>query len=370
MAFFDYFKAALPVVGSVFGNMYGQSENERMYRQSQDFQRSERLASQQWQEDQWNRQFFMNNGEYWKRVNDERQYNSPQAQLNRIRATGYSPDIFGSDGATTSSSFGVPSSPSPVPVQGNAGTPPPYIDRPSMAQSFSDAASALASISQAGLSDANKERIETILTSELEKMASETQLNNLKAKGEEITNEVAALTKDTKVAQAAWDLLYTKALAALTGQQTQTETQKELYYEEQRFWSMADRKLKHQQVEHLKKIVDHFEETWVNEQNKVKSETTRNYAHSSMLTQLADSISYENLVNSDDEVIKKKKEQVLETLKKTQSETNLNEEQKKQVGELIRRLENENDTYYIRLIFNSLLDIVKTGASVAKVVKK
>ena len=124
----------LNVLGSVFGgpsilattlgaeyNQVLQDEsnvfNAQQANYNRLFQHNERLDQQQFQSNEWNRQFSAQNEEYWKRLSDERSYNSPASQLQRLRAVGYSPDELA--GGASDDTFGVPSG-----VSVSAPTPP------------------------------------------------------------------------------------------------------------------------------------------------------------------------------------------------------------------------------------------------------
>lgn len=83
---------------SVASGLIANSQQKKLLKMQQDFQRSEREASQRWQEDQWRAQTL---------------YNSPVATMNRLREAGLSPDqVYQNGSISAMMSSEMPSAPS------------------------------------------------------------------------------------------------------------------------------------------------------------------------------------------------------------------------------------------------------------------
>lgn len=102
---------------SVASGLLANRQQKKLLKMQQDFQRSEREASQRWQEDQWRAQTL---------------YNSPIATMNRLREAGLSPDMMYQNGSISAMmSSEMPSAPS-----GSA----PSVPTPAGTGSFNQAA--------------------------------------------------------------------------------------------------------------------------------------------------------------------------------------------------------------------------------------
>lgn len=247
------------ILGTTLGAEYNQGlqEESNVFNAQQAnynrlFQHNERLEQQQFQSNEWDRQFSAQNAEYWKRLADERSYNSPASQLQRLRAVGYSPDELA--GGASDDTFGVPAGVSvsaPTPSSGSTASSvtPPYIGT-SMSSPLGDIqglAGAFASMAKGNLDTTSAKRINSLLQFECKTAEAESQKVVYEANMSEISADIMRMTKDSKVQEQFWKVKQLKALVSLTDEQGNTEVMKQLNYQEDNLLKMAQRNMTHEQ---------------------------------------------------------------------------------------------------------------------------
>lgn len=186
------FGAGFSTVSANQANSEMQSEanafNAQQAQLNRNFQREERYQTQQWTEDwwkqqfdfekaEWDRQFLLNNMEYDRRQQSERQYNSPANQAKLMREAGMNPASVGLNGSGTAQTFAAPAAPSVPSPSSNGVSPmsgsqasavtPPYIKTEASANALQAVGGFIKDISNANLGEEQRNRISMLLENEL-----------------------------------------------------------------------------------------------------------------------------------------------------------------------------------------------------------
>lgn len=129
------------------------------------------------QQQEWNRQFVLNNMEYDRRQQSERQYNSPANQAQLMRQAGMNPASVGLNGSGTAQTFAPPAAPSVPSPSSNGVSPmsgslaqavtPPYIKTEASANALQAVGGFIRDISNANLGEEQRNRISMLLENEL-----------------------------------------------------------------------------------------------------------------------------------------------------------------------------------------------------------
>lgn len=128
------------------------------------------LAEQQFQQDEWTRQFNMQNEEYYRRLEDERNYNSPAEQVKRLKAAGLNPANAVSSGVASNDTFAPPSSGEISSPSGGVpsapGVTPPVVFDPT--DQFLNIVEGVSKLNQQGLSFVEQVRAQKLFGPQLE----------------------------------------------------------------------------------------------------------------------------------------------------------------------------------------------------------
>lgn len=366
----DWSQFAGAALGSIFslgGSLFSNDYNQRQFNRSLDFQRQERERAQQWQEQFWSQQFNASNAEYDRRLRDERAYNTPQAQLERMRATGYAPDML--QGAGPDSTFGVPQSVASPTSPSISTSTPPYQSTASPTEGVLQIASAFGSLAKAGLDTANKDRINTLLADELQSLKLDNEYKVYQ-------NFVEANVKDIKVKKSFADLNSAYAYASYLGALGDEAVWSSLLKEQQRLESIARRNMTDEQFKIFQKVNEKWYQRFREESEIRQSEAARNRSEVGKNNNLAKffgeqyiALHSENIVNTDPEVISKRKQIVLDNATKLKGEIELDGSKRRELNELVDKLRNENDVFYVNLILSHIERLLDSGANVAKALK-
>lgn len=250
------------LVDSLFG--IGSQENKSLQDDSQafqrssadrqmDFQREERHQSQQYQEESWRSHFDAENEEYWRRLEDERAYNSPQQQVARAAAAGLNP-LVASGGVASDSSFAPPSvtaggSSSAGNGASASGVTPPYVSRsaPNIAEGIAAVSQFISAISKARKDNADAgvtEASHDSLVKTAEYQATALQLANAM---KQLEYTVLQNPKYGALAEQTWKVRNQMAENYLLGEQAHNQTSQSLEADESRLLKMAQRDLTSQE---------------------------------------------------------------------------------------------------------------------------
>lgn len=168
--------ALIQAGGGLLSSALGIGASGNLNSRNRDWQSSEALKSRNWTAEQnklartWQRDFY----DYM--FNKEAQYNSPLAEMQRYRQAGINPLVMMSQAGAVQNgavNVGAPSA-SSVGSGASAGTPVQFNPAENVIGFINALAGAMKSISEAKLNDSQRNKINTLLNSELENL----QLNN------------------------------------------------------------------------------------------------------------------------------------------------------------------------------------------------
>lgn len=270
--------ATLGLVGTVATN----ENNWNMMRAQQNWQTDESAKQRDWQSQERREQndynyyqWLRENQEYRNRVNDERQYNTPAAQAQRMMEAGINPATVGADGASDGT-FSAPSqAPSVSPGQGSVaqGVTPPYQSAPSYTEGISQIAEAVASLSGANKDDAQAQETKALLNQRLRKLTGEVAAQEIQV---EIQSLELMVGKEWKMKKAQSEYLVNMASSYELGERANKETAESLESEERRLHEMAKRNLTNTQFKIYEARLNHIEELIRGEIQLQKSQTNKN----------------------------------------------------------------------------------------------
>lgn len=207
-----------------------------LQKQQNDWQHNENELDRSWQEQTWLQHFLSENEEYANRLALQQQnwqsqfditnaYNSPSAQMARLRAAGVNPSAMlnnsglaslGQSAATPSASSAT--APNGVPFAGHGVSPasaPSFSGLSSQAAQFTSIAQMADSVSKLQQVGLNTERQKAILGAEVKKAINEADLTNQKSIMQRIENGVAENWLDKK-SSAEYQKLVNESYAAFT----------------------------------------------------------------------------------------------------------------------------------------------------------
>lgn len=159
----DPISAGISAGGSLLGGLFSSWTNRRLIKQQQRYNTSERIASQDWQNQQREAQNQYSEDMYNK-------YSSPQALVEQYKAAGLNPRLaaeggqVGSVQASSGTSGGAPS--------GAMGSMP-YVQAPDFTQGFVNMANVLKSIAEAKQAGVNTDYLQKTLTARVSKAEAE-----------------------------------------------------------------------------------------------------------------------------------------------------------------------------------------------------
>lgn len=392
MSWFGDFLSDIPIVGDAYDwitgngarqeNMSWQSNEAAFNREWQEKMTSNNWARQvnenqrneRWQQFMMDKSFQMQNDEYQRRLEDERNYNSPFSQARRLSQVGINPAAMSAD-QSGGTSFAAPEAPtfsSPPHVGPSVpsapGYPSPTPPSSTFGSTISSIGSLISSFSQSKLNEAQADRIYKLLEGDV-------YLQGIEKGMKELEFDIASSTKDSKIMQEFYKWQEKVSRICLNEEMTYSEAKKQLVYDSEQFLNYARGGLSHSEMNYINLKVARFNETVDAQLRLMDAQTTESRAAAGMLSAqgrhysaLAREVNWFNEVrgdtSSDNKVFEAAKNRIIDEARKVCNDANLTEDQRGYVEQKIDLLKKENNIFYAKQISNELKDYLDIGADI------
>lgn len=226
--------------------------------------------------EQFQREMFeSNNREYDRRLQEEREYDAPRAQIERAAAAGINPSAAIGSGVASDNTFSPPTSvgtpSSSTPVVNPLGSTPSTGFGSNGASLIGAFASVFKSITS-GIKDVSeRNRIEKLVTQEFESLQLDNQLKS-------ITKYVQDNIKDTKIQQEVWELNNKKVKNLLDGQLFNESVQRELKEESERIYMNVQREYGIQAATNLRLRNENFNKILELQVDNMRADTFKKFS--------------------------------------------------------------------------------------------
>lgn len=361
----------IPALGSILSSginavsLQGSSHQNRVFGRWQ--------VGQQREENELNRQFQaeqLKNQQDWNREqwNLENEYNSPENQMKLLRAAGINPAAYLANeqglasAAAAPVSMGAPS----VGSSGSVGTSvtpsmPVQVQNP-----FAGFAESMRSFAEAKKAGVESERLDKLMDSELDKLISEKNLNEIGAQIRSIERDILSSTKDTRVKQAVADYEKTLRDVLLSDSQADLVQLKSVTEQLQHMLLSRDIDMKDVDLESMKTRLKYLESDIKATIDEKRASAQESRAKADEASASAEQTKIFNRLYNDARFRHSFMSQVVDDARQKQKQLKMTDKQIEQLNYLCDKLAYETDmqaiTYWSDRIFK-LIDSVGSAAS-------